>query len=45
MESTGNEHILSLRGEVLTHMTSLIPPFFIEVIVLSNESERSCIVC
>lgn len=39
-----HDGIISLRGEVLAHMTSLIPPLFIEVMVPSNESERSCVV-
>ena len=32
-------HITSLRGEVWAHRTSLIPPLYIEVPVLSLESE------
>ena len=35
--------IISLRGEVWVHKTSLTPPLFIEVPVPSQESERSCI--
>ena len=35
--------IISLRGKVLVHRTSLTPPLFIEVPVPSQESEQSCI--
>ena len=35
--------VISLRGEVWTHTTSLIPPLFNEVSVPSHERERSCI--
>jgi hypothetical protein len=35
--------IISLRGEVCVHKTSLTPPLFIEVFVSSQTSERSCI--
>jgi hypothetical protein len=35
--------IISLRGEVRAHKTSLTPPLFIEVSVPSQKSERSCI--
>jgi hypothetical protein len=36
-------HIITLRGEVWIHKTSLTPPLFIEVSVPRDESERSCI--
>ena len=35
--------IISLRGEVWAHKTSVTPPPFIEVSVTSQEIERSCI--
>jgi len=35
--------IISLIGEVWAHKISLSPPFFIDVPVPSQESERSCI--
>ena len=38
-----HDRIISLRREILAHKTSLPPPPFIEVLVLSHESERSCI--
>ena len=38
-----NDHIISLRGEVCAHKTSLTPPLLIEVPVPSQEGERSCI--
>ena len=34
--------IITLRGKVCVHKTSLAPPTFIEVPVSSQESERSC---
>jgi hypothetical protein len=38
-------HITSLRGEVWAHRTSLIPPLYIEVPVLSLESEGVYVWC
>ena len=38
-----NDGIISLKGGVWDHQTSLIPPLCIEVPVLSTESKRSCI--
>ena len=38
-----NDSIISLRGEVWAHKTSLTPPHLIEVLVPGQESERSCI--
>ena len=38
-----HESIISLRGEVWIHKTSLMRPLVIEVHVLSQKSERSCI--
>ena len=39
-----HDYIISLKGEeVWAHITKLTPPFCIEVPVLSQESERSCI--
>ena len=35
--------IISIRGEVWAHKTSLTPPFFIDVPDPSSVSERSCI--
>jgi len=37
-----HDRIISLRGEVWAHKTGLSPPLFIEVLILSQESERSC---
>ena len=37
-----HDSIISLRGEVWAHKTGLSPPLFIEVLILSQESERSC---
>ena len=37
------DRIISLRGEVSVHITSLTPSLFIEVPVPSLESDRSCI--
>ena len=36
--------IISPRGEVWAHKTSLTPPIFIEGSVISQESEWSCII-
>jgi hypothetical protein len=38
-----NWHIISLRGEVWTHKTRLVPPLLIEVPVLSQAFEGLCI--
>ena len=38
-----HNHIISLRGEIWAHITSLPLPLFIEVPVTSQECERSCI--
>ena len=38
-----HNHIISLRGEIQAHITSLPLPLFIEVPVTSQECERSCI--
>jgi hypothetical protein len=38
-----DNHIISLKGVVWTNKTSLALPLFIEVPVLSQESERSCV--
>ena len=38
-----HDPIISLRGEVWAHKTTLVCSLFIEVPVLSQESERSCI--
>jgi hypothetical protein len=38
-----HDHIISLRGEIWAHNTSLTPPLFIEVFLPSQESEWSCI--
>ena len=38
-----HDRVISLRGELWAHKTSLTPPLFIEVSVPSQESERSCI--
>ena len=36
------DDIISLRGEVWAHKTSLIPPLVIVVPVPSQESDRTC---
>ena len=38
-----HDRILALQGEVWVHKTSLKPSLFIEVPILSQESERLCI--
>jgi hypothetical protein len=38
-----HDHIISLRGGVWAHKTSLSPPLFIEVPVQSQESKQLCI--
>jgi len=38
-----HDRIISLRGEVWTHKTSLTPPLYIEVPVPTEECEWSCI--
>jgi len=38
-----HDRIFALRGEVWVHKTSLKLPLFIEVLMLSQESERLCI--
>jgi hypothetical protein len=43
VENTCNDRIISLRGVIWAHTTSLSPPLFIEVPVPSPVSERSCI--
>jgi hypothetical protein len=40
-----NDRIISLRGDVWANKSSLIPPYFIEVPVQYQDSERSCHVC
>jgi hypothetical protein len=37
------ENYISLRGEVWAHKTNLTPPLFIEVPVLSQHIEQSCV--
>ena len=37
------DRLNSLTGDIWAHKTSLIPPLFIEVLVLSQKSKRSCI--
>ena len=37
-----HDYIISLRGKVWAHKTSLTQPLYIEVPVSSQESERSC---
>jgi len=38
-----HDRISSLRGEVCAYKASLTPPYFIEVLVPSQKSERSCL--
>jgi len=38
-----HDRTIPIRGEVLTHKTSLTPPHCIEIPVASQEGERSCI--
>ena len=38
-----NDHIISLKGEIWAHKTSLTQPLSTEVPVLSQENEQSCI--
>ena len=42
-ENHFHDRIISLRGQVWAHKTSLTPPLFINVSVPSLKSERSCI--
>jgi hypothetical protein len=37
------DRLNSLTGDIWAHKTSLIPPLFIEVLVPSQKSKRSCI--
>jgi len=37
------DRIISLRGDVWVHKTSLTPPFVLEVPVPRQESEKSCL--